>query len=61
MPRRLTDYLKDAILGFIIIVLWLLGYIALDLGAILHVLLVVALVLLVLRLVQGRRVVCGPG
>lgn len=42
---------------FVLLVLWLLGF-ALDIaGGLIHVLLVVALVIVVLRLVTGRRVV----
>jgi len=42
---------------FILLVLWLLGF-ALDVaGGLIHVLLVVALVIVVLRLFTGRRVV----
>lgn len=42
---------------FVLLVLWLLGF-ALDIaGGLIHVLLVVALVIVVLRLFTGRRVV----
>jgi hypothetical protein len=42
---------------FVLLVLWLLGF-ALDVaGGLIHVLLVVALVIVVLRLFTGRRVV----
>jgi len=41
----------------IILVLWLLGFTVLHLGSLIHLLLVVALVVIVIRLIQGRRVV----
>ena len=42
---------------FVLLVLWLLGF-ALDVaGGLIHVLLVVALVIIVMRLFTGRRVV----
>ena len=42
----------------ILVVLWLLGLVtAYTLGGFIHILLVVALVVLVIRLVQGRRVI----
>jgi hypothetical protein len=41
----------------ILLVAWLLGAFAFNVGAFIHVLLVVALVVLVVRLLQGRRVV----
>jgi hypothetical protein len=41
----------------ILVILWALGYFALNLGAVLHILLVIAVIILIIRLVQGRRVV----
>jgi hypothetical protein len=42
----------------LLVVLWLLGMVtSYTVGGLIHVLLVVALVVLVIRLVQGRRVV----
>ena len=42
---------------FVLLVLWLLGF-ALDIaGGLIHILLVVALVIIVMRLLTGRRVV----
>jgi hypothetical protein len=41
----------------ILIILWLLGFLAFDMGALIHVLLVIALILLVYRLATGKRVV----
>lgn len=43
-------------LAVILIVLWLLGFVSsYTLGGFIHILLVVAVILIVLRLVQGRR------
>jgi uncharacterized protein DUF5670 len=45
-------------LAIILIVLWLLGFISsYTFGGVIHLLLVVALVVVVIRLIQGRRVV----
>jgi hypothetical protein len=45
-------------LAIILIVLWLLGFISsYTFGGLLHLLLVIALVVIVIRVIQGRRVV----
>ena len=45
-------------IALVLIVLWLLGMItAYTLGGFIHVLLVVAIIVVLLRLIQGRRVV----
>lgn len=45
-------------LAIILIVLWLLGFISsYTFGGLIHLLLVIALVVVVVRLIQGRRVV----
>jgi hypothetical protein len=44
-------------IGVILLILWLLGLItAHTFGGVIHVLLVIALVVIVLRLLQGRRI-----
>jgi hypothetical protein len=44
-------------IAVILIILWLLGYIALpNVGGLIHILLVVAIVVIIIRLLQGRRV-----
>jgi hypothetical protein len=40
----------------VLVVLWALGLFAFHAGSLIHVLLVVALIVLIIRLVQGRRV-----
>jgi hypothetical protein len=45
-------------LAIILIVLWLLGFISsYTMGGLIHLLLVIALVVVVVRLIQGRRLV----
>lgn len=45
-------------LAIILIILWLLGFITTyTFGGLIHLLLVIALVVIVVRLIQGRRVV----
>lgn len=39
----------------VLLILWLLGFTVVHIGALIHLLLVVALVVLVLQLVTGRR------
>ena len=41
----------------VLIVLWALGNFAFNVGSLIHILLVIALILIVYRLVTGRRVV----
>jgi len=39
----------------ILIILWLIGYVAFNVGALIHVLLVVAIIAILFRLISGRR------
>jgi hypothetical protein len=39
----------------ILLVLWLLGWVALDVGALIHILLVIAIIVVLIRVIQGRR------
>ncbi len=44
-------------LAVVLIILWLLGYVSsYTMGGFIHILLVVAIVLVLVRLIQGRRV-----
>lgn len=40
----------------ILVVLWALGFFALHVGGLVHVLLVIALVVVILRLLQGKKI-----
>lgn len=40
----------------ILIVLWLLGFVVYPVGGLVHLLLVIALVVIIVRLLQGRKV-----
>ncbi len=42
------------IIVVILVIMWLLGYFVVNLGAVVHILLVIALVVFVLRLLRGR-------
>jgi hypothetical protein len=42
-------------LAIILLILWLLGFFVVNLGGLVHLLLVIALVVIVYRLVTGRR------
>ena len=43
------------IIAVILIIGWLLGYFAFHAGGIIHVLLVIALIAIILRVIQGRK------
>lgn len=45
------------IVAVVLIIGWLLGNFVFHLGAIIHVLLVIALVIILLRIIQGKKVV----
>ncbi len=40
----------------VLLILWALGFFAFHVGGLVHVLLVIALVVLIIRLLQGRRI-----
>jgi len=44
-------------IAIILLILWALGAFAFNVGALIHILLVIALVVIVFRLISGRRVV----
>jgi hypothetical protein len=39
----------------ILLILWILGWLALDVGALIHILLVIAIIVVLVRVIQGRR------
>lgn len=45
------------VIAVILIVLWAIGYLGLHAGGIIHILLVIAVIAVILRLIQGRRLV----
>jgi hypothetical protein len=54
---RRRDFLMLETIAVILVILWILGLVSsYTLGGFIHVLLVIALVVIVLRLIQGRRV-----
>ena len=44
-------------IAVILLILWLLGFLALDVGAIIHVLLVIAIIVVIIRVLQGRKAI----
>jgi hypothetical protein len=44
------------VIAVILIILWALGFFALNLGSVIHVLLVIAIVAILLRLIRGNRI-----
>jgi Family of unknown function (DUF5670) len=45
------------IIAVILIIGWLVGFFAFHVGGIIHVLLVIALIAIILRVIQGKRIV----
>jgi hypothetical protein len=45
------------IVAVVLIIGWLVGFFAFHVGGFIHVLLVIALIVIILRVIQGRRVV----
>jgi hypothetical protein len=44
------------VVAVVLIVIWITGYYAYDVGGLIHLLLVIALVAIVVRIISGRRV-----
>lgn len=44
------------ILAVILIIGWAIGFFAYNLGAIIHILLVIAIISIILRVIQGRKI-----
>jgi hypothetical protein len=44
------------LIAVILIICWLVGYFAFAVGGIIHVLLVIAIIAIIIRLLQGRRI-----
>jgi hypothetical protein len=44
------------IIAVVLIILWAIGYIGFNAGGLIHILLVIALVAVILRVIQGRKV-----
>ena len=42
-------------IAVILLVLWLLGFVVFHIGSLVHILLVIALVMVIVRLVQGKK------
>jgi hypothetical protein len=42
-------------IAIILIILWALGFMAFNVGGLIHILLVIALIAIILRVIQGRR------
>jgi hypothetical protein len=43
-------------IAVILLILWLLGFVVYPVGGLIHLLLVIALVVIIIRLVQGKKV-----
>jgi hypothetical protein len=45
------------IIAVVLIIVWALGFFALNVGSVIHVLLVIAVIAIILRLIRGNRVI----
>jgi hypothetical protein len=45
------------VIAVILIIAWAIGYIGLNIGGIIHVLLVIAIIAVLLRVIQGRKII----
>jgi len=45
------------LIAVLLIIGWVIGFFAFHVGAIIHILLVIAIIAVILRIIQGRRVV----
>jgi len=43
-------------IAVVLLILWAVGYFAYSAGAIIHILLVIAVIAIILRLIQGRKI-----
>jgi Family of unknown function (DUF5670) len=43
------------IIAVVLIIAWLIGFVGYGVGSLIHILLVIAIIIIVLRLIQGRR------
>lgn len=44
------------IIAVVLIILWAIGYVGFNAGGLIHILLIIALVAVILRVIQGRKV-----
>jgi hypothetical protein len=44
------------VIAIILLVLWAIGYLGFQAGGLIHILLVIALIAVLLRIIQGRRI-----
>jgi hypothetical protein len=45
------------IIAVVLIILWAIGYVGFNAGGLIHILLVIALVAVILRVIQGKKIV----
>ncbi len=44
------------VIAVILIIAWAIGFIGYNLGGVIHILLVIAIIAIILRIIQGRRI-----
>lgn len=44
------------VIGIVLLVLWLLGAFVIHVGSLIHILLVIAIIVILVRIIQGRKV-----
>jgi hypothetical protein len=45
------------VIAIILIILWAIGYLALNITGLIHILLVIAIIAVLLRIIQGKKIV----
>ena len=55
MARNNREDLMLYTIAIVLLVLWALGFLAFHVGPLIHILLVIAIVVVLLRIIQGRR------
>lgn len=45
------------VIAVVLIIAWLIGFVGYSAGGLIHVLLVIAIIMIILRVIQGRRVI----
>jgi hypothetical protein len=55
MARNSREDLMLYTIAVVLVVLWLLGFLAFHVGPLIHILLVIAIIVVLLRIIQGRR------
>lgn len=45
------------LIAIVLLILWAIGYVAFNVGALIHILLVIAIIAVIFRVIQGKKIV----